>query len=89
MEGLLEYGAVGILAFMLSIAVVYLYTDVKNAKVAGDHRYNDLVEKYDVLQQKYEQVLIDVGQLKGKLDTEIEINEKLESIFNILKKSKK
>lgn len=81
MEILLEYGPVGILAFMLSIAVVYLYTDVRNAKVAGDKRYDDLLEKYDMLQEKYEQLLIDVGQLKGKLDTEIEIKDRLNQIL--------
>lgn len=43
-----------------------------------------LWRKYEKLQQKYEDVLIEVGKLKGKVDVEMQIEKKLEDIYSIL-----
>lgn len=40
------------------------------------------------LQVKYEKVLIDMGELRGKVDSEIKIEQKLEQIFSLLEAKK-
>jgi hypothetical protein len=45
-----------------------------------------LWRRLDKVQEKYEAVLIEMGKLHGKVDTEISINEKLDQIFHIMEK---
>lgn len=44
-----------------------------------------LWRKLDSLQSKYETVLIEMGQLRGKLDAEIRIEQKLEQLYEMQK----
>ena len=41
--------------------------------------------KYETLQTKYEALLIDVGELRGKVDTEIRIEQKLQQLYEMQK----
>jgi hypothetical protein len=41
--------------------------------------------KYETLQAKYEALLIDVGELRGKVDTEIRIEQKLQQLYEMQK----
>lgn len=43
-----------------------------------------LWRKLETLQSKYENVLLEMGKLHGKVDTEIQINEKLDQIYHVL-----
>jgi uncharacterized protein YlxW (UPF0749 family) len=83
---LLDYGAIGFMSAILIVAVVFLWRELDKAKKAGDLRYNQLSEQYFQLQAKYEALLIEVGQLRGRVDEEIKIDQKINKILERLEK---
>jgi hypothetical protein len=83
---LIQQGVLGIAVVAMGVVIFQLWRELQRAKMDGDKRYNDLSVKYDNLQIKYEAVLIELGKMHGKVDTEVSITAKLDQLFYILEK---
>ena len=85
---LIDYGGVGMLALFSLVAIGFLWREVDQAKKAGELRYESLNYKYDILQNKYELVLTEMGKMHGKVDTEVNIDAKLTIIIEEMQKTR-
>lgn len=54
-----------------------VWREVQRSKDSEDLRYTELLLKHDILQGKYEALLVEIGKMHGKVDTEIDIDSKL------------
>ena len=64
-----------------------LWRDVQRAKDSTDVRYSELLKKHDILQEKYETLLVEIGKMHGKVDSEIDIDAKLGQIIQAMQET--
>ena len=66
-----------------------IWREVQRSKDSEDVRYSELLKKHDMLQSKYETLLVEIGKMHGKVDTEVDIDTKLAHIITTMQESSK
>ena len=59
-----------------------IWREANRSRESENLRYTELSLKYEILQAKYEDLLVEIGKMHGKVDSEIDIDNKLGKVLD-------